>query len=208
MNLVRQYFPELTPEQDRQFSMIRELYEYWNERINLVSRKDIDKLEERHVLHSLAIARIIRFKPGTRILDVGTGGGFPGIPLAIMFPESEFLLVDSIGKKIMVVNEIAAALKLNNVKAMQIRAEEVDALFDFIVSRAVTGMPVFLRWVKSKISTQNFNSLNNGILYLKGGNVEEEMKAVHARYAIYDLDINFPLEFFHTKKLIYIPISR
>jgi len=208
MELIRTYFPELTPEQEKQFSMLQELYEYWNERINLVSRKDIDKLEERHVLHSLSIAKIIQFKPGTKVMDVGTGGGFPGIPLAIMFPDTNFLLVDSIGKKIKVVQEVASALGLKNVRAEQIRAEEVDERFDFIVSRAVTRMPVFLQWVKRKVRKRNFNSLNNGILYLKGGDVEEEMNSVHARYAIYDLDINFSTEFFHTKKLIYIPLSR
>jgi len=188
--------------------MLQELYEYWNERINLISRKDIDKLEERHVLHSLAIAKVIQFKARTTILDVGTGGGFPGIPLAIMFPEANFLLVDSIGKKIMVVNEVVKALGLKNVKAMQIRAEDVDAKFDFVVSRAVTKMPVFLQWVKRKIRKKNFNSLNNGILYLKGGDVEEELNSLQARYAVYDLDINFPIEFFYTKKLIYIPLAR
>jgi len=208
VELIRKYFPDLTPEQDRQFSMLQELYEYWNERINLISRKDIDKLEERHVLHSLAIAKVIQFKARTTILDVGTGGGFPGIPLAIMFPEANFLLVDSIGKKIMVVNEVVKALGLKNVKAMQIRAEDVDAKFDFVVSRAVTKMPVFLQWVKRKIRKKNFNSLNNGILYLKGGDVEEELNSLQARYAVYDLDINFPIEFFYTKKLIYIPLAR
>jgi 16S rRNA (guanine527-N7)-methyltransferase len=208
MDLIRQYFPDISPEQDRQFAMLQELYEYWNERINLISRKDIDKLEERHILHSLTIAQVIQFKPGTKILDVGTGGGFPGIPLAIMFPKARFTLVDSIGKKIKVVNEVIEALQLKNVTARQIRAEELDGKFDFVVSRAVTRMPEFLRWVRGKIRKKNFNSLNNGILYLKGGDVEEEMNSIKARYAIYDLDINFPTEFFHTKKLIYITLAR
>lgn len=208
MELIRQYFPDLSPEQDRQFSMLQSLYEEWNAQINLISRKDIDMLEERHVLHSLSIAKIIQFKPGTKILDVGTGGGFPGIPLAILFPEAKFTLVDSIGKKIKVVNEIAKVLELKNVKAIQIRAEEFEGSFDFIVSRAVTRMPVFLKWVRRKVRKKNFNSLNNGILYLKGGDVEEEMNGIQGKYAIYDLDINFPLEFFHSKKLIYIPLSR
>ncbi len=208
MDLIRQYFPDISPEQDRQFAMLQELYEYWNERINLISRKDIDNLEERHILHSLAIAQVIQFKPGTKILDVGTGGGFPGIPLAIMFPEARFTLVDSTGKKIKVVNEIIEALQLKNVTARQIRAEELDEKFDFVVSRAVTRMPEFLRWMRGKVRKKNFNSLNNGILYLKGGDVEEEMNSIKARYAIYDLDINFPMEFFHTKKLIYIALAR
>jgi len=208
MDLIRQYFPDISPEQDRQFAMLQELYEYWNERINLISRKDIDNLEERHILHSLAIAQVIQFKPGTKILDVGTGGGFPGIPLAIMFPKARFTLVDSIGKKIKVVNEIIEALQLKNVTARQIRAEELDEKFDFVVSRAVTRMPEFLRWMRGKVRKKNFNSLNNGILYLKGGDVEEEMNSIKARYAIYDLDINFPMEFFHTKKLIYIALAR
>ncbi len=188
--------------------MLQELYEYWNERINLISRKDIDKLEERHILHSLTIAQVIQFKPGTKILDVGTGGGFPGIPLAIMFPKARFTLVDSIGKKIKVVNEVIEALQLKNVTAQQIRAEELDGKFDFVVSRAVTRMPEFLRWMRGKVRKKNFNSLNNGILYLKGGDVEEEMNSIKARYAIYDLDISFPTEFFHTKKLIYITLAR
>ena len=188
--------------------MLQELYEYWNERINLISRKDIDKLEERHVLHSLAIARIIQFKPGTKVMDVGTGGGFPGIPLAILFPETKFFLVDSIGKKIKVVNEVAASLGLKNVSSQQIRAEEVDEKFDFIVSRAVTRLPEFLRWVRGKVRKRSFNSLNNGILYLKGGDLDEELNRLNARYAVYDLDINFPMEFFHSKKLVYISLSR
>jgi len=188
--------------------MLQDLYEYWNERINLISRKDIDKLEERHVLHSMAIAKIIQFKPGTKILDVGTGGGFPGIPLAIMFPEVDFLLVDSTGKKIMVVNEVVKALDLNNVKAMKVRAEELDGKFDFIISRAVARLPVFLSWVKGRINKKNFNSLNNGILYLKGGDLEEELDSLQYPYAVYDLDLNFSTEFFHSKKLVYLSLSR
>ncbi len=187
--------------------MLQELYEYWNERINLISRKDIDKLEERHVLHSLSIAKIIRFKPGTKVLDVGTGGGFPGIPLAIMFPETRFTLVDSVGKKIKVVNELITALDLQNVSAQQIRAEDVDGHYDFIVSRAVTKFPVFLKWVRGKISKKGFNSLNNGILYLKGGDVEQELSGMNIPFAIYDLDINFPMDFFHSKKLVYLSLS-
>lgn len=207
MELIRRFFPDLTPEQEDKFNKLFELYPYWNERINLISRKDIEHLEERHILHSLAIARAIQFKPGTKIMDVGTGGGFPGIPLAIIFPEAEFTLVDSIGKKIKVVNEVKEALGLGNVSAMQVRAELVEGKFDFIVSRAVTGLPEFIIWVKDKVNHKNFNSLDNGILYLKGGDIEEELKGTHHAYAVYDLDIYFPLEFFQSKKLVYLPIS-
>jgi 16S rRNA (guanine527-N7)-methyltransferase len=208
MQLIREYFPDLTPEQDKQFSMLPELYEYWNERINVISRKDMENLEERHILHSMAIAKIIQFKPGTRVLDVGTGGGFPGIPLAILFPETRFTLVDSTGKKIKVVNEVVEATGLLNVKPIQIRAEEMDGRFDFIVSRAVTQLPVFLKWINGNILSKNKNSLNNGVLYLKGGDLEEELDRLNRHYAIYDLDINFPIEFFHSKKLVYLPLSR
>ena len=207
MELIRRFFPDLTPEQDEQLSSLFDLYAYWNERINLISRKDIEHLEERHILHSLAIAKIIQFEAGTRIMDVGTGGGFPGIPLAILFPATQFLLVDSIGKKIKVVNEIKAALGLQNVEARQVRAEQVDGKFDFIVSRAVTRLPEFTRWVKGKIKKKNINSLNNGILYLKGGDLDEELSQVQLPYAFYDLDINFPLEFFNSKKLVYLSFS-
>jgi len=193
--------------QDKHFSVLQELYTYWNERINLISRKDIDKLEERHILHSLAIAKIIQFKPGTKVLDVGTGGGFPGIPLAIMFPGARFTLVDSIGKKIKVVNEVVKALELKNVTTQQIRAEEMKGKFDFVVSRAVTRMPVFLSWVRGSISKKSFNSLNNGILYLKGGDVEEELSGMNIPFVVYDLDINFTEEFFHSKKLVYLSLS-
>jgi 16S rRNA (guanine527-N7)-methyltransferase len=207
VELIRRFFPDLQPEQDEKLSKLFELYSYWNERINLISRKDIEHLEERHILHSLAIAKIIMFEAQTKILDVGTGGGFPGIPLAILFPEASFLLVDSVGKKIKVVNEIKETLGLKNVEARQIRAEEVDGKFDFIISRAVTRLPEFIKWVKDKIRHENFNSLDNGVLYLKGGDIEEELNASNHAYAVYDLDLNFPLDFFHTKKLVYLPLS-
>jgi 16S rRNA (guanine527-N7)-methyltransferase len=208
MELVRRYFPRLTQRQDEQLSKLFELYPYWNERINLISRKDIEHLEERHILHSLSIAKIIQFEPGTRVLDVGTGGGFPGIPLAIFFPEVDFFLIDSIGKKIRVVKAVAEELGLQNVYAEQVRAEDVKEKYDFVVSRAVTRLPAFLSWVKNKFSKKNFNSLNNGILYLKGGDLDEELNGLHLPYAVYDLDINFPLEFFTSKKLVYISISK
>lgn len=185
--------------------MLPALYAEWNERINLISRKDIENLEERHIIHSLAIAKIIQFKPGTRVMDVGTGGGFPGIPLAILFPEVKFVLVDSTGKKIMVVNEIVTALDLKNVKAIKQRAEEVDGHFDFIISRAVARLPVFIDWVKKKIIKKSKNTLNNGILYLKGGDLDEELSELGRQYAVYDLDIIFSEEFFQSKKLVYIP---
>lgn len=206
MDLIRKYFPDLTPEQDRQLAMLPALYAEWNERINLISRKDIENLEERHILHSMVIAKIIQFKPGTKIMDVGTGGGFPGIPLAILFPEVKFVLVDSTGKKIMVVNEILTALGLKNVKAIKQRAEEVDGRFDFIVSRAVARFPVFVNWVKNKVSKKNINTLNNGILYLKGGDLDEELSELGRQYAVYDLDIVFSEEFFHSKSLVYLPV--
>ncbi|MEE4256964.1 MAG: 16S rRNA (guanine(527)-N(7))-methyltransferase RsmG [Bacteroidales bacterium] len=207
MEMIKKFFPELSKEQLEQLSKLFGLYTYWNERINLISRKDIEHLEVRHILHSLAIAKIIQFRPGTKVFDVGTGGGFPGIPLAILFPEVEFTLVDSIGKKIRVVQEVVDALQLGNVKALQIRAEQLDDEFDFIVSRAVTRLPAFISWVRDKVKAENFNSLNNGILYLKGGDIEEELNSIRFPYAVYDLDIDLPLEFFNTKKLVYISLS-
>lgn len=206
MDLILKYFPDLTPEQKKQLSMLTELFTEWNEKINLISRKDIGNLEERHILHSLALAKIINFKPGTKVMDVGTGGGFPGIPLAILFPDVDFLLVDSVGKKIKVVNEIITATGLKNVKAIQKRAEEVEGKFDFIVSRAVARLPLFISWVKQKISYKQINSLNNGILYLKGGDIEQELGEIREHFAIYDLDIIFTEEFFHSKKVVYVPL--
>ncbi|MDI1354860.1 MAG: 16S rRNA (guanine(527)-N(7))-methyltransferase RsmG [bacterium] len=201
--LISKYFKELTKEQLLAFDQLFELYRFWNEQINVVSRKDIDLLYERHVLHSLGIAKVLSFKPGTRVLDVGTGGGFPGIPLAILFPQCEFILVDSIGKKIKVVNEVASALQLKNVSAHHQRAEEVKDKFHFVVSRAVTEFPVFYQWVRNKFLKENFNDLPNGILYLKGGDLREEFGRFYDRAKFFDLKDYFEEEFFETKKVVY-----
>lgn len=204
LSIISTYFPDITPHQQQQFAQLQELYEHWNAQINVISRKDIELLYERHVLHSLGIAKVMRFKPNTRIMDVGCGGGFPGIPLAILFPEASFYLVDSIGKKIKVVNEIAAALQLKNVRAEHKRAEEVKEKFEFVISRAVTEFPVFYRWIQSKISKEQFNTLPNGILYLKGGDLAEEFKDFKKRVVFYDLKDYFKEEFFETKKVVYL----
>jgi len=204
MEEIKKYFPELQPAQYERFDALLPLYLEWNQRINVISRKDMENFSVHHVLHSLAIALAIQFKAGTRVLDVGTGGGFPGIPLAILFPETEFLLVDSIGKKIRVVNEVAKALGLNNVQANHIRAEEVKGRFDFVVSRAVTTLPTFVGWVKDKIARESRNELSNGILYLKGGDFEEELRQVKMRAAIYELCQWFNEPFFETKKLVHL----
>ena len=184
--------------------MLSPLYSEWNNKINVISRKDIDKLYERHVLHSLGIAKVIEFSKGSKILDVGTGGGFPGVPLAIMFPDSNFYLIDSIGKKIKVVEEIINALELKNVRFAKIRAEKIDEKFDFIVSRAVTSLPVFYKWVRNYILKQNKNRLENGILYLKGGDIESEISGLKKRVKVYPLNRYFEEPFFETKKLIHV----
>jgi len=202
MQIIHKYFPDLTEKQIQQFSNLQELYEHWNAQINVISRKNIDTLYTNHILHSLAIAKVIQFEKGTKILDIGTGGGFPGIPLAILFPDVEFLLVDSIGKKIKVVNEVSSAIGLTNVRTLHERAENINETFDFIVSRAVTNMTDFKKWVKGKFNKKHNNSLKNGILYLKGGNLSEELRGLsHTRYEIAD---SFEEEFFETKKVIYI----
>ena len=202
---IKSYFPQITDSQYNQFNQLFELYSEWNEKINVISRKDIEQLYVRHVLHSLGIAKIIQFKPGTKILDVGTGGGFPGIPLAIMFPDCHFHLVDSIGKKINVVNGVAQSLGLSNVTAEQTRAEQVNDNYDFVVSRAVTKLKPFYQWVKNKVRMEGFNDLNNGILYLKGGDQQEELKEAKKKYKIYPLSEQFEEEFFETKKVVYVP---
>ncbi|MDA3952101.1 MAG: 16S rRNA (guanine(527)-N(7))-methyltransferase RsmG [Bacteroidales bacterium] len=206
MEIILKYFPELTEKQNRQFHQLQELYEEWNNKINVISRKDIDQLYERHVLHSLAIAKIIQFKPNTEILDVGTGGGFPGIPLAILFPECDFHLVDSIGKKIKVVKEVSAALGLENIRVEQIKAEKIKNTYDFIVSRAVTAFPIFYNWVRKNVKQESQNKLQNGILYLKGGNLHKELKKFESRISSFEISEFFTESFFETKKVIYLPI--
>lgn len=204
MDIVEKYFTGLSDKQVEQFRQLEGLYREWNEKINVISRKDIDALSVHHVLHSLAIAKVISFKVGTKVLDVGTGGGFPGIPLAIMFPEVDFFLVDSIGKKIKVVETVAGALGLKNVTARQVRVETMKEKFDFIVSRAVTAFPAFVTLTRGRIRESSFNDLANGILYLKGGDFEEEIKDFRNRVSIYNIPDFFEEEFFETKKLIYM----
>ncbi|WP_034888943.1 16S rRNA (guanine(527)-N(7))-methyltransferase RsmG [Gillisia sp. Hel_I_29] len=206
MELIKKYFPDLTQEQQDQFTAMQELYKDWNLKINVVSRKDIDELYLRHVLHSLGIAKVQSFKPDAKILDVGTGGGFPGIPLAILFPETQFHLVDSIGKKIKVVEEVVAGLELQNVKFTNSRVEDIDGQYDFIVSRAVAAMPTFVHWVKGKIAKKNNHELKNGILYLKGGDLSEELEQ-YTSAKIYSLPDYFEEEFFETKKVVHLPMK-
>ena len=206
MERLLKHFPHLSELQIKQFEALESLYKEWNEKINVISRKDTDNFYERHVLHSLGIAKVVSFQANSQILDVGTGGGFPGIPLAILFPKTQFLLVDSIGKKIKVVNEVAASLNLNNVKAQHIRAEEVKGKFDFIISRAVTRMPDFLVWVEKKIEKKSKHTLSNGILYLKGGDLTEEMSEVTYPWLEFELKNYFPYDFFETKKVVHVSI--
>jgi 16S rRNA (guanine527-N7)-methyltransferase len=206
MELILKYFPNLTEDQIDKFKKLKALYQDWNLKINVVSRKDIDELYLRHVLHSLGIAKILRFKKGTKILDVGTGGGFPGIPLAILFPESSFHLVDSIAKKLKVVDEVVVGLGLNNVKTTHSRVEEIRGTYDFIVSRAVAAMPTFVHWVKEKIAKKQNNILKNGILYLKGGDLTEELK-YYKSATQYNLSDYYTEDFFDTKKLVHLPLK-
>jgi 16S rRNA (guanine527-N7)-methyltransferase len=205
-SIIFNYFPDLSEKQKSQFEQLGPLYRDWNEKINVISRKDIDNLYINHILHSLAIAKVIQFLPDASVLDVGTGGGFPGLPLAILFPQTEFHLVDSIGKKITVVKEVAEAIGLENMTAEQIRAEQVRFKYDFIVSRAVTRMKEFYGWVQHKVKADSKHSLDNGILYLKGGDLDEEMNEMKKRYSIYELPDYFKEEFFETKKIVYLPI--
>ncbi len=205
-DIIIKYFKNLTTTQIAQFSQLYDLYSFWNAQINVISRKDIDELYERHILHSLGIAKFCEFKAGEKVLDVGTGGGFPGIPLAILFPKTDFHLVDSIGKKIKVVAEVAAALGLTNVKASHLRAEQVTDKYNFVVSRAVTRLIDFYPWIHNKFSKENKNAIPNGILYLKGGDLAEEIKESKLKAELYPLSAYFEEEFFETKFVVYIPM--
>lgn len=204
--LIFKYFPDLSQRQREQFEKLEVLYKDWNLKINVVSRKDIDELYLRHVLHSLGIAKFQRFKSGAAVLDVGTGGGFPGIPLAILFPEVQFTLVDSIGKKIRVVEEVVTGLELKNVVPINSRVEEIKGRYDFIISRAVAAMPTFMHWVKGKIKKESVHKRRNGILYLKGGDLTEELKD-YKTAQVFELTEYFEEDFFETKKLVYLPLK-
>lgn len=206
MDIINHYFPNLTDTQKEQFMLLKELYQDWNLKINVVSRKDIDEIYMRHVLHSLGLAKVQSFKPGAHVLDVGTGGGFPGVPLAIFFPETQFHLVDSIGKKIKVVNEVVAGLELSNVKTSNDRVENVSGQYDFIVSRAVAQMETFVKWVRGHIKKKSEHDRRNGILYLKGGDLTEEL-AAFTTAEIFPLSRYFSEEFFDTKKVVYLPMK-
>lgn len=206
MELILKYFPNLTQDQIEKFTKLEGLYQDWNLKINVVSRKDIDELYLRHVLHSLAIAKVIDFKVDTKIMDVGTGGGFPGIPLAILYPDCNFHLVDSIAKKLKVVNEVVEGLALENVKTTHSRVEEIKGTYDFIISRAVAAMPTFVHWIKGKVSKNQHNDLKNGILYLKGGDLTEELQD-YKTAEIYNISDFYSEEFYETKKLVHLPIK-
>ncbi len=208
MQKILHYFPLLTTEQTNRLEMLSPLYHEWNEKINVISRKDIDSIYEKHVLHALAIAKMISFRPGTKILDVGTGGGFPGIPLAILFPETQFTLIDSIGKKITVVKSISESLELKNVTAIHTRVQDVKEEFDFVVSRAVTAFPDFVSMVKKNIARKPINSRPNGIIYLKGGDFQQEIEKFKTSIEVTEIYNFFHEPFFETKKVIYLPINR
>jgi 16S rRNA (guanine527-N7)-methyltransferase len=204
-SILINYFPHLTEKQIKQFKALQPLYEDWNARINVISRKDMENFYLHHVLHSLAIAKVVAFKAQADILDVGTGGGLPGIPLAIMFPETNFHLIDSIGKKIRVVNQVVEALELNNVKAEQKRAEQVLEKYDFIISRAVTRLGTFHQWVKHRIKKEYFHSKKNGLLLLKGGDLKEELAEAKLKFQIYPVKDFFEEDYFETKMVVYVP---
>jgi 16S rRNA (guanine527-N7)-methyltransferase len=204
--VISRYFPDLSGEQKEMFSKLQPLYELWNSRINVISRKDMDNFTVHHLLHSLAISKVISFAPGTKVLDVGTGGGFPGLPLAILFPKTEFFLLDSIAKKILVVSEVASELGLSNVFPLRKRAEEEKGIYDFVVSRAVTQFPEFVKLTRKNIGTPSRNSLRNGILYLKGGSLEEELNPFSDKIITWNISDFFSEPFFETKKIIYLPV--
>jgi 16S rRNA (guanine527-N7)-methyltransferase len=206
LELINKYFPDITERQREQFAALLPLYEEWNAKINVISRKDMEHFYEHHVLHSLAIAKVIQFKPMTEVLDVGTGGGFPGVPLAIMFPEARFTLIDSIGKKIKVVNDVIERLGLTNAQAMQIRAEALEGEYDFVVSRAVTTLGEFVPWVKRKISKSQYHEMDNGILYLKGGDLKNELFTFRHKAKTWEISQWFEEEWFEEKKVIYLPL--
>lgn len=207
VDIIYEHFPTLSAQQKEQFALLGEAYPFWNEQINVISRKDIESLYLKHVLHSLGIAKFVsELTPGTRVLDVGTGGGFPGIPLAILFPEVQFHLVDSIGKKIKVVRGVAESIGLKNVEADHIRAEQLDYKYDFVVSRAVTRMEEFIPWVRNKFEKQDKNGIPNGILYLKGGDLKEELRAARVKAELHPLSAYFKDDFFDTKYVVYIPM--
>ncbi len=206
MDILLKYFPKLSEKQIEQFQQLEPLYADWNAKINVISRKDFSEFYDRHVLHSLAIAKFIRFQNKTKVLDVGTGGGFPGIPLAIFFPEVQFHLVDSIGKKIKVVNGVASALDLKNVRAEQARAEALNEKYDFVISRAVTRLPEFVPWIRKNISNKPFNGLPNGVIYLKGGDLTQELKPFRKAVYVQEIQDYFEEEFFETKKIVHLPL--
>lgn len=206
MDIILKYFPELTERQKEQFAALLPLYEEWNAQINVISRKDMSHFYEHHVLHSLAIAKVLQFKPMCEVLDVGTGGGFPGVPLALMFPQARFTLIDSIGKKIKVVDDVIEKLGVTNARAQQIRAEQLDGEFDFVVSRAVTTLGEFVPWVKNKISKLQYHSMRNGILYLKGGDLKAELFPFRHKVKTWEISDFFSEEYFETKKVIYLPL--
>ncbi len=206
MLLIQKYFPHLTDIQLKQFEALQGLYEDWNSQINVISRKDIEALYLRHVLHSLAIAKLIQFKSGAKILDIGTGGGFPGVPLAILFPDVTFHLVDSINKKLKVVNGVAESLGLENIYTKHARAESIQGHYDFIISRAVTNMTDFVGWIKNRVAKKSVHPLKNGILYLKGGDLTEELK-LYTKATLYYLSDYFEEDFFETKKIVHLPLK-
>lgn len=206
--VIAKYFPDLSAMQYNQLQQLEVLYKEWNSKINLISRKDMDNLTERHILHSLAIAKVIQFNPNAHILDVGTGGGLPGLPLAILFPDTEFHLIDAIGKKIKVVQAIATALRLDNVTASHMNATQVSSTYDFVVSRAVTQIDIFLSWIQNAFKSHNEHTLANGILYLKGGDLKEELSNLKQKYDVFEIKDFFQEDFFETKKILYIPMKK